>query len=55
MLRGFTQDDLAELIGSLTSHGGKIERGKVFLKLSTLNAIATALKVEPTMLVSIVK
>lgn len=48
VLRGFSQEGLAELAGNTNKHIGQVERGEVNVGLDTLSAIAAALSVDVT-------
>lgn len=45
LLRGFSQERLAELAGTGDKHIGQIERGEVNTGIDTLSAVAAALSV----------
>jgi transcriptional regulator with XRE-family HTH domain len=40
LLRGLSQEDLAELVGNTNKHIGQVERGEVNVGIDTLTAIA---------------
>ena len=44
--RGWSQQDLAELVGNTDKHVGQVERGEVNVTIDILSAIATHLGVE---------
>ncbi len=50
--RGFSQENMADLLGLSTTAYGDIERGKTELTLSRLNQIATVLNLSPMALLS---
>lgn len=52
-LKGLTQEQLAELVGTNFSYIGKMERGQHNLKVQTLEKIAEALDVSMSALLSI--
>ncbi len=45
LLRGFSQESLAELVGNTHKHIGQVERGEVNVGVDTLSGIAAALSV----------
>lgn len=47
-LRGFSQEQLAELVGNTNKHIGLVERGKTNVGLDLLARIAAALSVDVT-------
>ncbi|MFB5269856.1 helix-turn-helix domain-containing protein [Paenibacillus enshidis] len=51
-LKGLTQEQLAELVGTNFSYIGKIERGEYNVKIQTLEKIANALGVSLSALLS---
>lgn len=51
-LKGLTQEQLAELVGTNFSYIGKIERGEYNVKIHTLEKIANALEVSLSALLS---
>ncbi|MFM9277993.1 helix-turn-helix domain-containing protein [Paenibacillus jiagnxiensis] len=52
-LKGLTQEQLAELVGTNFSYIGKIERGEYNVKIQTLEKIANALGVRLSALLSL--
>lgn len=50
--RGFSQENMADLLGLSTTAYGDIERGKTDLTLARLNQIADALNVSPLALLT---
>ncbi|MBC7568724.1 MAG: helix-turn-helix transcriptional regulator, partial [Spirosoma sp.] len=50
--RGFSQENMADLLNLSTTAYGDIERGKTELTLSRLNQIATVLNISPVALLT---